>query len=68
MEYIRIRYGSEKPNALLSRSIAGIIGKSLIYTLPGSMKAVDEYMDEILRTLKHTILMQHGVDAHGKHQ
>ena len=68
MEYISIRYGSEKPNALLSRSIAGIIGKSLIYTLPGSMKAVDEYMDEILRTLKHTILMQHGVDAHGKHQ
>ncbi len=68
MEYIRIRYGSEKPNALLSRSLAGIIGKSLIYTLPGSVKAVDEYMTEILKTLKHTILMQHGIDAHAKHQ
>lgn len=68
MEYIRIRYGSEKPNALLSRSIAGIIGKSLIYTLPGSVKAVDEYMTEILKTLEHTILMQHGIDAHAKHQ
>ncbi len=68
MEYIRIRYGTEKPNALLSRSVAGVIGKSLIYTLPGSVKAVDEYMDEILKTLKHAILMQHGIDVHGKHQ
>jgi len=68
MEYIRIRYGSEKPNALLSRSVAGIIGKSLIYTLPGSVKAVDEYLTEILKTLKHAILMQYGIDAHDKHQ
>jgi molybdenum cofactor synthesis domain-containing protein len=68
MEFIRMRYGSEKPNALLSRSVAGIIGKSLIFTLPGSVKAVDEYMTEILKTLKHAILMQHGIDAHGKHQ
>ena len=53
MEYIRIRYGTEKPNALLSRGVAGIIGKSLIYTLPGSVRAVEEYMTEILKTLKH---------------
>ncbi len=67
MEYIRIRYGTEKPNALLSRGIAGIIGKSLIYTLPGSVKAVDEYMKEILRTLKHAVYMQYGIDKHEKH-
>lgn len=47
MEHIRIKYGSEKPNALLSRGIAGVIGKCLIYTLPGSVKAVEEYMSEI---------------------
>jgi molybdenum cofactor synthesis domain-containing protein len=64
MEFIRIKYGSEKPNALLSRGIAGITGKSLIYTLPGSLKAVDEYMSEILKTLKHTVLMQYGIDTH----
>ena len=29
MEFIRIKYGAEKPNALLSRGIAGITGKSL---------------------------------------
>jgi molybdenum cofactor synthesis domain-containing protein len=66
MEFIRIKYGREKPNALLSRGVAGIIGKSLIYTLPGSVRAVDEYMTEILKTLKHTVLMQYGIDTHGK--
>ena len=67
MEFIRIKYGSEKPNALLSRGVAGIIGKSLIYTLPGSLKAVNEYMNEILKTLSHTVYMQYGIDTHEKH-
>jgi len=66
IEFIRIKYGTEKPNALLSRGVAGIIGKSLIYTLPGSVRAVDEYMTEILKTLKHTVYMQYGIDAHEK--
>lgn len=64
MEYIRIKYGTEKSAALLSRGVAGITGKSLIYTLPGSVRAVEEYMNEILKTLKHTIYMQYGVDKH----
>lgn len=64
MEFIRIKYGSENHNALLSRGVAGITGKSLIYTLPGSVKAVEEYMTEIVKTLKHTIYMQYGVDKH----
>jgi len=67
MEFIRIKYGTEKPNALLSRGVAGITGKSLIYTLPGSVRAVNEYMTEILKTLKHTIYMQYGIDTHEKH-
>jgi molybdopterin adenylyltransferase len=67
MEFIRIKYGTEKPNALLSRGVAGIMGKSLIYTLPGSVKAVSEYMTEILKTLKHAIYMQYGIDSHEKH-
>ena len=64
MEFIRIRYGTENPAALLSRGVAGITGKSLIYTLPGSVKAVEEYMTEIVKTLKHTIFMQYGIDKH----
>jgi len=67
MEHIRIKYGTEKPNALLSRGVAGIMGKSVIYTLPGSLKAVEEYMVEILKTLKHLIYMQYGIDTHTRH-
>ena len=66
MDHIRIKYGMDKPNVLLSRSIAGIINKSLIYTLPGSVKAVDEYLTEILKSLQHTIYMQYGIDVHKK--
>ncbi len=67
MEFIRIKYGWEKPNALLSRGVAGLAGKSLIYTLPGSVSAAEEYMTEIIKTLKHTIYMQYGIDSHNKH-
>mgnify|MGYP001038284780 CR=1 FL=1 len=67
MEFIRMKYGSVKPNALLSRGVAGVMGKSLIYTLPGSVRAVEEYMTEILKTLKHLIYMQYGIDTHQKH-
>jgi molybdenum cofactor synthesis domain-containing protein len=68
MDFIRIKYAFEKPNALLSRSVAGVAGKSLVYTLPGSVRAVEEYMTEILRTLEHTLLMLRGADTHGRHQ
>ncbi len=64
MEMIRVKYGAEKPNALLSRGVAGLIGNTFIYTLPGSVKAVNEYMTEILKTLEHLIYMRHGLDAH----
>jgi molybdopterin adenylyltransferase len=66
MEYIRVKYGSEKPNALLSRGVAGLIGSTLIYTLPGSVRAVNEYMEEILKTLQHTLQMLSGIDNHIK--
>lgn len=64
MELIRIKYGMEKPNALLSRGVAGVMGKTLVYTLPGSVKAVNEYMSEITKTLQHLIYMLHGLDVH----
>jgi molybdopterin adenylyltransferase len=64
MELIRFKYGSLKPNALLSRAIAGVMKSTLIYTLPGSVKAVVEYMTEITPTLRHSIYMLHNLDAH----
>ncbi|HBE40828.1 MAG TPA: molybdenum cofactor biosynthesis protein [Bacteroidales bacterium] len=65
MEFIRVKYGSSHPAALLSRGVAGIAGNSLVYTLPGSLRAVKEYMAEILKTLEHTVMMQYGIDTHG---
>ncbi|MFC1734868.1 molybdenum cofactor synthesis domain-containing protein [Candidatus Hydrogenedentota bacterium] len=64
MENVRLKFGADKPNALLSRSIAGVHGETQIYALPGSVRAVQEYMGEILKTMEHLILMIHGIDAH----
>jgi molybdenum cofactor synthesis domain-containing protein len=64
MEMIRMKYGAEKPNALLSRGVAGLMGNAFVYTLPGSVKAVNEYMSEITKTLKHLYLMRMGIDSH----
>jgi molybdopterin adenylyltransferase len=64
MEAIRAKYGAENPRALLSRGVVGLAGHTLIYTLPGSVKAVEECLAEIARTLKHLVLMVHEIDAH----
>jgi molybdopterin adenylyltransferase len=57
MEMIRVKYGLQSPNALLSRGLAGVIGKTLIYSLPGSPRSVKEYCDEIFKTIEHSIGM-----------
>ncbi|MBM3420753.1 MAG: MogA/MoaB family molybdenum cofactor biosynthesis protein [Bacteroidetes bacterium] len=64
MEMIRVKSAADKPSALLSRGVAGIIGNALIFTLPGSVRAVNEYLDIILPLLHHTVCMQYGVDIH----
>jgi molybdenum cofactor synthesis domain-containing protein len=64
MEMIRLKYGKEKPGALLSRSIAGITGQTLVYALPGSARAAGEYFAEISKTLLHSIFMMHRIDLH----
>ncbi|MFN8257937.1 MAG: MogA/MoaB family molybdenum cofactor biosynthesis protein [Bacteroidales bacterium] len=67
MENIRIKYGQVTPNALLSRGVAGVTGQTQVYCLPGSVKAVKEYMTEILKTLEHLVFMVQGIDIHHKH-
>jgi len=64
MELIRVKYGMDKPNAILSRSVAGVKGDTLIYSIPGSPKAIDEYCIEIFKTLKHSMLMIRSIDSH----
>jgi len=64
MEMIRVKYGMQFPNALVSRSIAGLIGETLIYALPGSPKAASEYAEEIFKTIEHSLRMIHRIDSH----
>ncbi|HEY3372199.1 MAG TPA: molybdenum cofactor synthesis domain-containing protein [Prolixibacteraceae bacterium] len=64
MEMIRVKYGMQFPNALVSRSIAGVADTTLIYALPGNPKAVKEYADEIFKTVEHSFRMLFGIDEH----
>ncbi|MFO7616453.1 MAG: MogA/MoaB family molybdenum cofactor biosynthesis protein [Bacteroidales bacterium] len=64
MEMIRVKHGLNKPAALVSRSIAGVAGSTLIYCLPGSVKAVEEYCLDILPTIIHSLRMILGIDDH----
>jgi len=64
MDLIRIKYGTEKPNALLSRSVAGVKNNTLVFSIPGSTKAVNEYLTEIHKILMHSFLMLYGIDSH----
>jgi molybdopterin adenylyltransferase len=64
MDAIRLKFGADKPNALLSRSVLGASGTMLVYALPGSVRAVSEYMGEIMKTWEHLIFMMGGL-GHG---
>lgn len=64
MEMIRVKYGMQFPNALVSRSLAGVISKTLVYTLPGNPKAAAEYAGEIFKTIEHSLRMLHEIDWH----
>ena len=54
------------PMAMLSRSVAGIRGYTLIITLPGSTKGVKECLDVVLPVLPHALelLQKESVSEH----
>ena len=52
-EAMRIHGGMRTPLAMMSRSIAGTVGKTTIITLPGSVNGVKESLDSILPWIFH---------------
>jgi cyclic pyranopterin monophosphate synthase len=58
-------YGMEHmPYAMLSRSLAGMIGRTLILALPGSTRGAQESMDALFPYLLHLFKVMEMEDAH----
>ena len=55
------RYGQERmPYAMLSRSLVGTIGKSIVIALPGSTKGAEESMNSIFPFILHVFKIFKG--------
>lgn len=59
-EAMRIEGLKRTPNAILSRAVAGIRGKTLIINLPGSPRAVRECLALVVGVLPHAVEMMRG--------
>ena len=58
-------YGMEHmPYAMLSRSLAGMIGRTLVLALPGSTRGAAESMDALFPYLLHLFKVMEVEDAH----
>lgn len=64
MELARSRCVAAEPRAALSRGVAGIAGRTLIVTLPGSPRGATDTLGAILDVVPHAVRILRG-DRHG---
>lgn len=55
MELARLRCMCKTPRTFLSRGVAGTIGRTLILTLPGSLRGSTEILEALLDILPHAV-------------
>jgi len=55
------QYGQDRiPTAMLSRSVGGLVGSTLVITMPGSTGGVNEYMDALFPHVLHVFSVLEG--------
>jgi molybdopterin adenylyltransferase len=59
-EAMRLESLKKTPHAMLSRGVAGVLGRTLIVNMPGSPKAVRECFDVIAPVLGHAVQIMGG--------